>query len=345
MKVKLKPIDAQVIVITGATSGIGLATARLAAERGARLMLIARNGEALETLARELTAKGAQVEHAVADVGDADQLQKASDQAIARFGGYDTWVNNAGFSIYGQCLDVPVNEQKELFDTNFWGVVNGSLIAARYLKAHGGALINLGSEASDVALPLQGAYVASKHAVKGYTDALRLELQSEGAPVSVTLIKPAGIHTRFVEHARKHVDRQPKLPPPVYAPDIVAQAIVHAATHTVRDMYIGGASASMAAFARIAPSLYDRMMSRIGISSQLTAEPVGAQTDPGPSDGALHERSSQQRVVLESSLYTQAAMHWRKTALIAGGALAMWMLTRGARRAQTVPKVAGHSVQ
>jgi hypothetical protein len=189
-------------------------------------------------------------------------------------------------------------------------------------------LINLGSEASDVALPLQGAYVASKHAVKGYTDALRLELLSERAPVSVTLIKPAGIHTRFVEHAHKHVDRQPKLPPPVYAPDIVAQAILHAATHPVRDLYIGGASASMAAFARIAPRMYDRMMSRIGISSQLTNEPLDAEPTAGSRDGELHERSSRQRMVLESSVYTQAAMHWRKTAFIAGGALAMWMLTR-----------------
>ncbi|WOD16013.1 SDR family oxidoreductase [Paraburkholderia kirstenboschensis] len=331
MTVKLKPVGQQVIVITGATSGIGLATARLAASKGARLMLVARDEEALTALARQLGDQGALVEYTVADVSNAEQLQAAADKAIARFGGFDTWVNNAGASIFGRCADVPIDEQKELFETNFWGVVQGSMIALAHLRQRGGALINLGSELSDIALPLQAAYVASKHAVKGYTDALRMELLEERAPVSVTLIKPSGIHTQFVEHARNHLDVQPKLPAPVYAPDIVAKAILHAAATPVRDLYVGGASAAMVTFARRAPNLYDRVMGRLGISSQRTQEPPHTAAGTSGGDGALRERSEQKRRVLESSLYTQASMYPRQTALLAAGAAAVWMLARYAR--------------
>ncbi|MGY6118509.1 SDR family oxidoreductase [Paraburkholderia strydomiana] len=331
MTVKLKPVGQQVIVITGATSGIGLATARLAASKGARLMLIARDEEALTALARQLGDQGALVDYAVADVSNAGQLQAAADKAIARFGGFDTWVNNAGASIYGRCADVPIDEQKELFETNFWGVVQGSMIALAHLRQRGGALINLGSELSDVALPLQAAYVASKHAVKGYTDALRMELLEERVPVSVTLIKPSGIHTQFVEHARNHLDVQPKLPAPVYAPDIVARAILHAAATPVRDLYVGGASAAMVTFARRAPNLYDRVMGRLGIWSQRTQEPPHTAAGNTGGDGALRERSEQKRRVFESSLYTQASMYPQQTALLAAGAAAVWLLARYAR--------------
>ena len=118
-----------------------------------------------------------------------------------------------------------------LFEINFWGTVYGSLIAAEHLKRRGGALINVGSVASDLALPIQGMYSASKHAVRGFTDALRMELEEAGAPVSVTLIKPTSINTPLPQHARNDTDREPKLPPPVYEPEEVAMAILHAAQH------------------------------------------------------------------------------------------------------------------
>jgi short-subunit dehydrogenase len=191
-RIKLKPLNEQVIVITGATSGIGLATARAAAKAGARVMLAGRDEAALKTITVDLNATGAQVDYVIADMRDTAQVQAAADRAIQRYGGFDTWVNNAGGSIYGRFDEVPMEEQQDLFDTNYWGIVRGSTVAVAYLRQHGGALINLGSEVSDIAIPLQSAYVASKHAVKGFTDALRLELIDERAPVSVTLIKPSG---------------------------------------------------------------------------------------------------------------------------------------------------------
>jgi short-subunit dehydrogenase len=323
MRLKLKPLNQQVIVITGATSGIGLATARFAARKGASLMLIARDERALKKVANELSARGAIVAYAAADVGDEVALQRAADAAVAHFGGFDTWVNNAGGSVYGFSEEVPLEDQRKLFETNFWGVVHGSLIAVRHLKKRGGgALINLGSELSDVAVPLQGSYVASKHAVKGYTDTLRLELINEGAPVSVTLIKPAGIDTLFVQHARNHLDVEPKLPPPVYAPDIVAKAILHAATRPEREIYVGGASRGTVAFGRAAPGLFDRFMGTLGVAAQMTKEPKRNGDALYEGAGSLLERSGKNGPVLESSLYTRARLNQRATAgvMLAGAA-------------------------
>jgi NADP-dependent 3-hydroxy acid dehydrogenase YdfG len=179
---QLKPLGQQIIVITGASSGIGLCTARMAAKRGARLVLNSRNEAALRQLADEINGQGGEAMYQAADVADEAALRVVADLAIARFGGFDTWVNNAGVSIYGRMTDVPDADHRRLVDTNFWGVVNGSRIAVEHLRHRGGALINIGSTLSDRAIPGQGMYCASKHAVKGFTDALRMELEEAGAP-------------------------------------------------------------------------------------------------------------------------------------------------------------------
>ena len=170
------------------------------------------------------------------------RCRKIAADAIAAFGSFDTWVNNAAISIYGKLEDIPIADQRRLFETNFWGLVYGSLISIRTLKIHGGALINVGSTLSDRAIPLQGIYCASKHAVKGFTEALRMELEAEDAPVSVSLIKPTAIDTPYKEHARNYLDTEPENPPPVYAPETVAETIVYCAQNPVRDVFVGGAA-------------------------------------------------------------------------------------------------------
>src|SRR5206468_2433942 len=203
-------VEKQVIVITGASSGIGLTTARLAARRGARLVLAARNEEALRRLTDEINSAGGRSVYVVADVANEGDLKKVEGEALAQFGNFDTWINNAATSIYGKLEDVPIDDFRRLFETNFWGTVYGSLIAARNLKINGGALINVGSTLSDRAIPLQGMYCASKHAVRGFTDALRMELEAEKAPISVTLVKPAAIDTPYKDHARNYLDVEPQ---------------------------------------------------------------------------------------------------------------------------------------
>ncbi|HVK95302.1 MAG TPA: SDR family oxidoreductase [Noviherbaspirillum sp.] len=332
MKIVLKKLSDQVIVITGATSGIGLTTARRAAQRGAKLVLVARNEDALRQLTFELVKKGHEAIHVVADVGIEEDVRKAAQAAIDRFGRFDTWVNNAGISIFGRNEDISREDQRRLFQTNFWGVVHGSLVAVEHLKNHGGAVINLGSEVSDRAVPLQGMYAASKHAVKGFTDSLRLELEAEGAPVAVTLIKPAAMDTMFLEHAKNYLEVEPRLPPPIYAPEIAAKAILYAAEHVKRDIFAGGAAKLISATAHYAPRLMDGYMKRFMINQQKSNMPARDRNQhslysPGPD---LQERQGYSGHVFESSLYTQAALNPRTMmALVLGTALAVaWWHSR-----------------
>jgi short-subunit dehydrogenase len=145
MNVKLKKLSDQVIVITGASSGIGLVTARMAAKRGARLILNARNEATLRRVCDEITENGGEAYHVAGDVGQFDDVLNIAEESTRRFGGFDTWVNNAGVSIYGPVLDQPLEDQRHLFDTNYWGVVHGSMVACAHLRINGGALINVGS--------------------------------------------------------------------------------------------------------------------------------------------------------------------------------------------------------
>ena len=310
MAVHLKPLRDQVLVITGASSGIGLCTARMAAESGARVVLAARNGEALADIERQITSAGGQAAHVVADVGKREDVQRIADTAIRRFGGFDTWVNDAGVSIWGKLEEVSDEDHRRLFETNFWGVVYGSLVAVKHLRQRGGALINLGSEVSEVAVPIQGMYAASKHAVKGFTDALRMELEADGVPVSVTLVRPAAINTPFPQHARNYFDREPKLPPPVYPPEEVARAILHAATNRARDVFVGGASRMFTSLAHQAPRLTDWVNERLMIPQHFRDEPARDRA------GALHRAGFGGRVhgdhpgyVTKTSLYNRATRH------------------------------------
>jgi short-subunit dehydrogenase len=321
MKFRLKKLADQVVVITGATSGVGLTTARRAADRGAKLVLAARNEDALKQLMYSLTKRGTETAYCVADVGIEEDVRRIAQMAIDRFGGFDTWVNNAGVSIFGKSEEVPLEDQRRLFQTNFWGVVHGSLVAAAHLKKRGGVLINVGSELSDRAVPLQAAYSASKHAVKGFTDALRVELEAEDAPVSVTLIKPAAMDTMLVPHAKNFLDVEPKLPPPIYAPDLAADAILFAAENPRRDLFVGGAAHLMSSGGFLTPGLFDSYMRRFLFRQQKSSVPArdrsrNALYSPGKD---LFERQGYRGHVFESSLYTKAAMRPKASAAFCVG--------------------------
>lgn len=330
MKPKLKKLKDQVVVITGASSGIGLTTARMAAQQGARLVLAARNEDALEQLVDEIHAHGGEAVHVECDVGREDDLRRVAQAAIERFGGFDTWVNNAGVSIYGRILEVPPEDMHRVIDTNFWGAVYGSRIAADFLREHGGALINIGSTLSDRAIPLQGIYCASKHALKGFTDSLRMELEEEGAPVSVTLIKPAAIDTPYTEHAKNYLDSAPKNPPPVYAPEVVADAILYCAEHPERDVFAGAGGKMMSASGHYAPRLTDKVMEKFMFSAQHSDKPPRDRDDNAlfkPGRG-LRQRGDYEGHVAETSVYTKASLHPLLTGIAAAGLAlavgAMW---------------------
>jgi short-subunit dehydrogenase len=326
MNVQLKNLSAQVMVITGASSGIGLVTARMAARRGARLVLAARSEDALRQLTEEINAVGGEATYVVADVGREEDVRRINEKAQERFGGFDTWVNNAGVSIYGNLLDVSLEDMRRLFDTNLWGVVYGSLVAAERLRTRGGAIINVGSTLSDRAIPVQGIYSASKHAVKGFTDALRMELEAEGAPVSVTLIKPGAIDTPYTEHAKNYMEREPSLPPPVYAPEVVAEAILYCAENPERDVFAGGAGKAISMSGHYAPRVTDKVMEWSMFEMQKSNEPTERARNDGlyNASGELRERGRYTGPIFERSVYTKASLHPFVTgAIIAGAGIAL----------------------
>ena len=307
---KTKSLTDQVIVITGASSGIGLTTARMAAARGARVVLAARNAQDLEAITNEICGRGGRAIAVPTDVSDAAAVEALGARARSEFGRIDTWVNNAGLSIYGRLTDVPLEDKRRLFDVNFWGVVHGCRTAVRLMKDTGGVIINLGSEVSEIAIPLQGIYAASKHAVKGYTDALRMELEHDHVPIAVTLVKPSAINTPYPEHARNYLDEGvPALPPPIYAPEVVARAILHCAERPVRDVVIGGSGRLQIALGKNLPRLADTYMKRSMFDRQKTND--RSHVD----EGNLERPQADGRAwgthaghVMRSSLYTAAAL-------------------------------------
>lgn len=318
MSIKLKPLSEQVLVVTGATSGIGLATARLAAERGARVVLVSRDKSDLKKAAREIEKAGGEAAYAVADVADLADLRTVAETAVREFGGLDTWVNNAGVSVYGRIEEVAMEDARRLFETNYWGTVHGSLVAAEYLRPHGGAIINVGSIVSDRTIPLQGHYSASKHAVKGFTDALRMELEEEGAPISVTLVKPASIDTQFTSHAKSVMDAEPTLPPPVYSPRVVAKTILRCAERPVRDITVGSGGRLIAGMGRWSPRGTDRYMEASLFDQQKRDEPAPSRrrdTLHRPLRGDVSERGDYPGHVAKTSAYTGARLHPFRTAL------------------------------
>jgi len=310
MKLRLKKLKNQVIIITGASSGIGLATARMAARKRARVVVAARNETELRNLCEEIQRSGGEARYVAADVANEQEIRRVAAEAVGHFGGFDTWVNNAGVSIYGRILDTQIEDARRLFDTNFWGVVHGSRIAAEHLRQAGGALINVGSVVSDVAAPLQGFYAASKHAVKGFTDALRMELEEQKAPISITLIKPGAIDTPYTQHAKNLLEDEPTHTPPVYDPELVAEAILHAAENPVRDFFVGGGAKLMSTMGRYAPRMADKYMESMMVSGTHSGRPRENKGDAlySPTFGG-EERGNYQGMARRTSAYTSAALH------------------------------------
>ena len=318
----LKPLRDQVMVITGASSGIGLATARRAAAAGARVVLAARNSEALDEVVVSIRNKGGQATALPIDVADAGAADELANKAIAEFGTIDSWVNDAAVALYARVEDVTMEEHRRVFDVGYFGLVQGSLAAVRHMKQRGGALINLGSVLSNRSIPLQGPYCAMKAAVMQFTDALRMELEDEGSLISVTLIKPSAIDTPYPEHARNKIGQPARLPQPIYDVELVAKAICFAAENRRRHLIVGGGGLALTTLAPAMPRLSDLGMEIFGDETTQTTDIPPA---PGTNDNLFEPRedgrteSNQQPFTRQTSLYLEAQMNPLATAAAIGG--------------------------
>jgi short-subunit dehydrogenase len=322
MTARQKPVEEQVVVITGASSGIGLATARLFASRGVKgLVLVARNEEALRKIADELNSNDTRAIAVPADVSLREDLERVAKTAVETFGGFDTWVNDAAVALYGALEEIPLQDQRQLFEVNYWGVVNGSLIAAQHLRRQGGTIINVGSVLSERTMMLQTQYSASKHAVKAFTDGLRMELENADAPIRVTLVKPSSIDTPYVEHARNYLDKNPMVPPPAYDPHLVAKAIVFASENKRRELTVGFGGWVIGAMGKVAPRLTDKAMEWTGYAAQTTDHPERLRMRDNlyqPREGG-DVYSSLPHEPRKTSLLLSAQIHPLATVMIAAG--------------------------
>lgn len=304
-----RAVSDQVVVIAGASSGIGRAAALRLARSGARVVCAARNESGLRTLLSEITDAGGQAIMTVTDVADPEAVYALADEAEARFGRIDTWVNNAGVSVWGRVDDITDAEFDRVMRVNFLGHVHGVHAALPALRrAGGGVIIGISSLEGARAVPLQAPYAASKWALRGFYDSLRTELAAFDDGIHVTTILPAAIDTPFFEHARSKIGSMPKPPPPTYAPEVVAEAILKAATRPTREVPIGGVAVAFMGAQRMSPALADAVLSlrRVALGLQRTDRPDnGTDNVDAPVDEPGQVRGNYPGTVLRHSPYTR----------------------------------------
>ncbi|SDQ63985.1 SDR family oxidoreductase [Quadrisphaera sp. DSM 44207] len=307
----LRPVGEQVVVVVGASSGIGRATALALARKGARVVCAARTAANLDSLVAKITAAGGRAIAVPTDVADPAAVRALAARAEEHFGRIDTWVNNAAVAVFGRLEDITDEEFARVLHVNVLGHVHGIHAALPALRrAGGGVVIGVSSVEGVRAVPLHGPYTASKWALRALYDTLRMELAQEGAPVAVTTILPASIDTPFFEHARSKLGAMPKPPPPVYAPEVVARAIVRAAAHPRREVPVGGSAIGFVLGQRLSPALTDALLSvrRIGVGTQVADRPDdGRDNVDAPMPGLGQARGSYSGPVLRHSALTAVA--------------------------------------
>ncbi len=323
----LKPIEQQVVVVVGASSGIGRSAALKFARRGARVVAAARGEPGLRSLVEEIRAQGGEATYLTADVLDFEQLRRVADHAAATYGRLDTWVQTAAVSVYATFEETRPEEFKQVVDTNLTGQAYGALAALPHLRREGrGALIHVSSVEARRALPYQSAYAASKHGIKGFLEALRMELAREGVPVSVTEVMPSTINTPFFDKARTRLGVKPMGVPPFYQPELVADAILYAAEHPTPEITVGGAGKALAVSQAVAPRLTDAVLTLVAFGGQRTTEP---KSDAAPSN-LFHTLPGFDRVhgdfgaqARRTSAYTWMATHPAARRALAAAALGL----------------------
>jgi len=320
----------EVVVITGASAGVGRATARLFGRRGARVGLLARGKDGLEAARREVEEAGGQALVLPTDVADAAQVERAAELVEAKFGPIDVWINNAMVSVFSPVKEMTPEEFKRVTDVAYLGFVYGTMAALkRMLPRDRGTIVQVGSALAYRGIPLQSAYCAAKHAIQGFCDSLWAELIHDDSRVHLTMVQMPALNTPQFSWAKSRLPRKPQPLPPIFQPELAAEAIYYAAHARRREIYFGWPTVSAILGNKVAAWYADRYLGRMGYEAQQ----FDGEVDPGrrdnlwepvPGDFGAHGEFDARA----SSFSSQLWLNMRRDAVLVGiGLVALWLIS------------------
>jgi NAD(P)-dependent dehydrogenase (short-subunit alcohol dehydrogenase family) len=327
----------QIAVITGGSAGVGRAAAVAFARAGYSVGILARDPQRVESVCEEIRSIGGHALGMSVDVADAAQVEHAADRIERELGPIDVWVNNASTTVFARVLDMSAAEYRQVTAVTYLGVVHGTMAALKRMHPRNrGVIIQTGSALAYRSIPLQSAYCAAKAAIRGFTDALRCELIHERSRIGLTMVQLSAFNTPQFDWARSKLPRRLQPVPPIFQPEIAAEAIVRAATHRSREVWVGWPAVKTILSTRLAPGLGDRLAARTAYESQMTDEPADPERadnlyDPVPGDFGAHGRfdagakSSSAQWSLSKHRWSTAAL---AAVLLAGAA---YCFTRGSQ--------------
>lgn len=284
----------EVVVVTGASAGVGRATVREFGKRGARVGLLARNPDGLEGARKEVEALGGKAIAIPTDVADPGAVEAATEKVEEEFGPIDIWVNDAMTTVFGEFKNVTPEEFRRGTEVTYLGAVYGTMAALkRMLRRDRGTIVQVGSALSYRAIPLQSVYCGAKHGMRGFTDSVRTELMHDGSNVHITMVQLPGLNTPQFDHCETKMPNHPQPVPPIYQPEVPARAIYWAAHQRRREVWVGISSAVEIAGNKLLPGLGDWYLARTGYDAQQTDEPADPDRPhnlygPVPGDHGAH---------------------------------------------------------
>jgi NAD(P)-dependent dehydrogenase (short-subunit alcohol dehydrogenase family) len=325
MALRKKPLSEQVVLITGASSGLGRAVARGAAARGAKIVVTARGEEGLDACVREAQAFGSEAIAVPADCTVQDEVGRVVEQAIDRFGRIDTYVANAIVTVYAETYRYEPDELRRIMDVNFFGQVYGYWAALPHLRESQGTFLSVQSALAYRGIPLQGGYCASKAALRTFFESARVELEKEHAGVAISVVLPGAINTPQFDRDRQKIGKQPQPVPPIYQPEPFADAVLHCCERPVRELPVGWGAQKLLWGQKLSPRAGDLMLLRMGWKGQHTNEdkPIDSPDnlfEPLPGDPGAHGRfdATSRRSTLWTSLRLRRWLFGTALAVAAG---------------------------
>jgi len=317
----------EVVVITGASAGIGRATVRAFAKRGAYIGLVARSHDGLEGARQEVEAAGGKALVLPTDVSDPEQVEAAAAAVEKEFGPIDIWVNDAMASILSPFVEIKPEEFRRVTEVTYLGYVYGTMAALRRMKSRDrGTIVQVGSALAYRSIPLQSAYCGAKSAIRGFTDSIRCELHHDGSNIHITMVQMPAVNTPQFDWIENNMPNKSQPVPPIFQPEVAAEAIVWAATHKRRELYVGSSTVEAILGTKVAPGILDRYLGKTGYKSQQTEEPESQNRlsnlwEPLPGDRGAHGRFDEQAQDYSAQLWATENQDWLVLGLGAGVAL------------------------